>query len=207
MRLILALSPALLALTAACASAPAPSPSPSTALPRVTIVTEFGEITAELYPAQAPVTVANFLRYVEAGHFANGSFFRTVRPDNQPNDSIRIAVIQASVDPARSRERFEPIPLERTNVTGVSHLDGTLSVGRNGPDTARSSFSICVGDQPSLDYGARRNPDGQGFAAFGRVIDGMAVVRRIWQQPADGQSLTPRVRILRIEVGTPEHGG
>jgi peptidyl-prolyl cis-trans isomerase A (cyclophilin A) len=169
-------------------------------LPRVTIVTEYGEITAELYPDRAPVTVANFLRYVEAGHFTNGNFFRTVRPDNQPNDSIRIAVIQASVDPARNRDRFPAIPLERTSVTGVTHEDGTLSMARSGPDTATSSFSICVGPQPSLDFAGKRNPDGQGFAAFGRVVDGMDVVRRIWQQPAQGQNLTPRVRILRIDV-------
>src|SRR5687767_4805670 len=171
-----------------------------TPLPRVTIVTEMGEITAELYPEQAPLSVANFLRYAEAGHFTNGNFFRTVRPDNQPNDSIRIAVIQASVDPARGRERFPAIPLERTSVTGLRHEDGTLSMARSGPDTATSSFSICVGAQPSLDFGGRRNPDGQGFAAFGKVIEGMDVVRRIWQQPAEGQNLTPRIRILRIEV-------
>jgi peptidyl-prolyl cis-trans isomerase A (cyclophilin A) len=188
------LSSALVLMLAGCAS------TPTTPLPRVTIVTEFGNITAELYPEQAPVTVANFLRYVTAGHFSNGNFFRTVRPDNQPNDSIRIAVIQASVDPARSRERFPAIPLERTSTTGLHHEDGTLSMARSGPDTATSSFSICVGPQPSLDFAGKRNPDGQGFAAFGRVIDGMDVVRRIWQQPAQGQNLTPRVRILRIDV-------
>jgi peptidyl-prolyl cis-trans isomerase A (cyclophilin A) len=181
-------------VTAGCASAP------SSTLPRVTIVTELGEITAELYPEQAPVTVANFLRYVEAGHFANGSFFRTVRADNQPNDSIRIAVIQASVDPARSRERFPAIPLERTSTTGLHHLDGSLSMARSGPDTATSSFSICVGPQPDLDFAGRRNPDGQGFAAFGRVIEGMDVVRRIWEQPAQGQNLTPRIRILSVTL-------
>ena len=191
-----ALALSLFSALAGCASAGAPSAP----LPRVIIVTDHGSITAELYPDRAPVTVANFLRYVSAGHFTDGAFHRTVRADNQPNDSIRIAVIQASVATARARERFAAIPLERTSVTGLRHEDGTLSMARNGPDTATSAFFICIGAQPALDFGGARNPDGQGFAAFGRVIDGMAVARRIWQEPAQGQNLTPRVRILRIDI-------
>jgi peptidyl-prolyl cis-trans isomerase A (cyclophilin A) len=89
--------------------------------------------------------------------------------------------------------------LERSSETGLSHVDGTLSMARNGPDTARGDFSIMVGDQPELDFGGRRNPDGQGFAAFGRVIEGMDVVRRMNAAPADGQQLTPPIPIERIE--------
>jgi peptidyl-prolyl cis-trans isomerase A (cyclophilin A) len=85
--------------------------------------------------------------------------------------------------------------LERTRDTGLKHLDGTLSMARNGPDTAQESFSICVGDQPELDFGGKRNPDGQGFAAFGRVVKGMDIVRKIHESPANGQQLTPSVRI------------
>jgi peptidyl-prolyl cis-trans isomerase A (cyclophilin A) len=92
------------------------------------------------------------------------------------------------------------VPLERTSVTGLRHLDGTLSMARDGPDTATSDFFICIGDQPSLDFGGKRNPDGQGFAAFGHVVGGMDVVRRIQAAPADGQSLTPPVRIRSITV-------
>ena len=90
------------------------------------------------------------------------------------------------------------LPLERTRDTGLRHRDGTLSMARDGPDTAQSSFSICVGDQPDLDFGGKRNPDGQGFAAFGRVVDGMDVVRRIQASPVIGQRLTPSIRIQRI---------
>jgi peptidyl-prolyl cis-trans isomerase A (cyclophilin A) len=71
-------------------------------------------------------------------------------------------------------------------------------MARDGPDTATSEFFICVGDQKELDFGGRRNPDGQGFAAFGKVIDGMDVVRRIHDAPEASQRLTPPVAILRI---------
>jgi peptidyl-prolyl cis-trans isomerase A (cyclophilin A) len=166
--------------------------------PRVRVSTSMGEIVIELYPERAPSTVANFLRYVDAGHYDGGQFHRTVRADNQPDDSVRIEVVQASVDSARGGEGFPPIALERTSVTGLRHLDGTVSMARGGPDSARSSFFVCIGDQPSLDFGGRRNPDGQGFAAFGRVVEGMDVVRRIQRSPAQAQQLVPPVRITAV---------
>ena len=84
--------------------------------------------------------------------------------------------------------------------TGLRHLDGTLSMARDGPDTATGDFFICIGDQPELDFGGRRHPDGQGFAAFGRVVRGMDVVRAIQAAPADAQHLTPPVRILSARI-------
>lgn len=165
---------------------------------RVRIETPLGVIEAEIDSAKAPRTAANFLRYVDAGAYENARFHRTVRADNQPNDSVRIAVIQASVDTARRAPDQAPIALERTSVTGLHHVDGTLSMARGGPDTATSSFFICIGDQPALDFGGRRNPDGQGFAAFGRVTRGMEVVRAIQGSTAEGQRLTPPVQITRI---------
>ncbi|MGH7467827.1 MAG: peptidylprolyl isomerase [Longimicrobiales bacterium] len=164
--------------------------------PRVVLRTELGEIEIEIDSAHAPVTAANFLRYVDGGFYQGGRFHRTVRDDNQPNDSIRIAVVQASINSARSREQFPRLALERTSVTGLRHRDGTISMARGGPDTATSSFFICIGDQPSLDFGGRRNPDGQGFAAFGRVVRGMDVVRKIQSGTANGQTLTTPVVIL-----------
>jgi peptidyl-prolyl cis-trans isomerase A (cyclophilin A) len=115
--------------------------------------------------------------------------------ENQPTNNVKIQVIQAQAVPSRQNELFPPIPLERTRDTGIRHLDGTLSMARDGPDTAQDSFSICVGDQPDLDFGGKRNPDGQGFAAFGRVIRGMDAVRKIQESPAAGQQLTPPVKI------------
>lgn len=165
---------------------------------RVMMVTEKGKIEIALDAEHAPATTANFLHYVDAGLYNGGVFHRTVKPGNQPDNPIKIEVIQGGINPARAKEDGAPIALERTNKTGLKHLDGTISMARDGPDTATSDFFICIGDQPSLDYGGKRNPDGQGFAAFGRVIHGMEVVRAIQNAPADGQTLTPAVRILKV---------
>ena len=89
------------------------------------------------------------------------------------------------------------IAIERTCDTGLRHTDGVISMARDGPDTATHHFFICVGDLPELDFGGKRNPDGQGFAAFGRVVTGMDVVRKTHGSPADGQRLTPPIRIYR----------
>jgi peptidyl-prolyl cis-trans isomerase A (cyclophilin A) len=166
-------------------------------LPRVIIGTSLGNIEVEVDTIRAPITSANFLRYVDLGFYRFGRFHRTVRADNQPKDKIKIAVIQAGLDSLRVKD-FPPIPLERTRATGLSHTDGTISMARDGPNTATSDFFICIGDQPSLDYGGKRNPDGQGFAAFGRVVLGMDVVRKIQASPARGQTLDPPIPIEAI---------
>jgi len=172
-------------------------PARAQELPRVLIKTEMGDIEAEVDTIHAPITAENFLRYVDLGFYRFGRFHRTVRADNQPTDKVKIAVIQAGLDSLRVKD-FPPIKLERTKLTGLHHKDGTLSMARDGPDTATSDFFICVGDQPSLDFGGKRNPDGQGFAAFGRVVLGMEVVRKIQNAPAQGQKLSPVVAILSI---------
>jgi len=168
------------------------------AKPRVQIETDLGNILAELDADVAPTTVSNFLRYAESRFYDGGSFFRTVTPSNQANDKVKIQVIQVEAAPTKEAESYPPIPLERTRDTGLRHRDGELSMARDGPDTAQSSFSICVGDQPDLDFGGKRNPDGQGFAAFGHVVDGMDVVQKIHDSAASGQRLTPPIRIQRI---------
>ena len=163
--------------------------------PRVLIQTTVGDIEVELDRQRAPNTVTNFLRYVDRGLYAGGLFHRTVTLSNQPANKVKIEVIQASANPAKTNEFLPPIPIERTRDTGLKHRDGTISMARDGPDTAQDEFFICIGDQPELDFGGKRNPDGQGFAAFGQVVRGMDVVRRIQSSPADGQKLTPAVRI------------
>lgn len=169
--------------------------------PQLRLTTELGAIEAELFADQAPATVANFLKYVNAGHYTGGVFHRTVKlnPDNQPHNAVKIEVIQGGVNPKFSEKDWPAIALERTRNTGLKHLDGTLSMARAGPDTATSDFFVCIGDQPELDFGGKRNPDGQGFAAFGRVTKGLDIVKKIQTAPADGQKLTPPVRILKIE--------
>jgi peptidyl-prolyl cis-trans isomerase A (cyclophilin A) len=151
----------------------------------------------EVDTVRAPLTSRNFLRYVDQGSYRGGRFHRTVRPDNQPGNPVRIEVIQGGLDPLRAKD-FPPIGLERTTETGLSHRDGTISMARGGPDTATSDFFICIGDQPALDFGGKRNPDGQGFAAFGRVVRGMDVARQIQTARARGQRLTPPIEIVDI---------
>jgi len=163
---------------------------------RVLIQTEKGDIEVELNAAQAPITVANFLKYVDGRFYDGGRFHRTVKLDNQPDNKIKIEVIQAGINPEKTKQEFAAIKLERTRDTKLSHKDGTISMARDGPDTATSDFFICIGDQPELDFGGKRNPDGQGFAAFGRVVKGMDVVKKIQAAKAEGQTLTPPVKIL-----------
>jgi peptidyl-prolyl cis-trans isomerase A (cyclophilin A) len=160
--------------------------------------TELGDMTLEVYPDRAPVTAGNFLTYVDENRFEGAVFYRIVRPDNQPDDPIRIAVIQGGLYADDHPAMLPPIAHETTGQTGILHKNGVISMARWDPGTATSEFFICVGDQPELDYGGQRNPDGQGFAAFGKVIDGMEVVTKIHRLPVEGQYLNPVIRILRI---------
>lgn len=166
----------------------------------VVLETSSGSIVIEVDTARAPVTAANFLRYVDAGMYDGGRFHRAVRPDTETRTDYPIQVVQASRRAGPdARAGFAPIALERTSVTGIKHIDGAVSMARVGPDTATSDFFICIGDQPELDFEGRRNADGQGFAAFGRVVSGMDVVRRIQTSPVrpGSQVLVPPITIVK----------
>lgn len=165
---------------------------------QVVIATELGDIQVAVDLENAPVTSANFLRYVDAGLFDSACFYRVVRPDNQPKDSVLIAVIQGGRYDEEETGGFPPIAHETTEQTGIRHLNGVISMARWTPGTATSEFFICVGDQPNLDFGGRRNPDGQGFAAFGKVTKGMDVVMKIHGIGAPGQYLEKPVLIYHI---------
>jgi peptidyl-prolyl cis-trans isomerase A (cyclophilin A) len=195
-------------------SAPVSQTSPPVKPIVVVLQTEFGDITMELDSVHAPITVANFLKYVDGGFYDGGEFCRSVRPDNEVRKDAPIQVIQFRINEARRTEEFPPIPVERTSATGLRHVDGTVSMARDvtptrpGPVTATNDIFITIGNQPSLDDTGNRSPDGQGFAAFGRVIAGMDVVARIHASstprgmPATpragpGQTLVPAVRIVR----------
>lgn len=156
-----------------------------------------GEIYARLDLRRAPVTSLNFLRYVDAGLFDSTCFYRVVRFDNQPKDSIRIEVIQGGRY-ENEDNGFPPIIHETTKMTGIRHRNGTVSMARSTPGSATSEFFICIGDQPELDFDGKRNPDRQGFAAFGKVIKGMDVVRKIHATNSSGQYLIKPVLITEI---------
>ena len=196
MRRSRALLTAVLLATSAATGPSAQSPAAPANTPVIAIETEAGTIRVELDPQRAPATVANFLRYVNEHFFDGTAFYRAVTPDNQPTNPIKIEVIQGGAND--SKQTYPAIALERTSRTGIKHTDGTISMARNGPDTATSEFFICIGDQPALDEGGLRNPDGQGFAAFGHVVAGMDIVRRIQHAPVQGQMLTPPVVITRM---------
>jgi peptidyl-prolyl cis-trans isomerase A (cyclophilin A) len=163
----------------------------------VNIETELGGVLVEVDEGSAPITAANFLRYVEKGLYDNVSFYRVVRLDNDPQKEVKIEVIQGGRYKEGANNVIAPIPHETTETTGIRHLDGVISMARLEPGTASSEFFICIGDQPSLDYGGNRNPDGQGFAAFGRVISGMDIVRQIQKLPDQDQILVAPVLIRR----------
>jgi len=166
--------------------------------PRILMKTELGEILIEVYPDKAPITVANFLRYMDEDRYEGATFYRVVTMDNQPNMDIKIEIIQGGISRSANPRDLPPIEHETTEQTGILHKDGVISMARLMPGTASSDFFICVGDQPSLDFGGMRNRDGQGFAAFGKVIEGMDVVRKIQKQPAENQYLPKPIKILSI---------
>ncbi len=168
--------------------------------PGVLIKTEYGDIIIGLYPERAPETVANFIKYVEEGRYKGAFFYRVVRMDNQPDDSIRIEVVQGGLYEDNHPAMLPPIRHETTKETGILHKNGVISMARWQPGTATSEFFICIGDQPELDYGGKRNPGGQGFAAFGEVIKGMDVLEKIHTLPAEGQYLSHTVPILEISI-------
>src|SRR5262245_44960523 len=174
----------------------------------VVFETAKGAIEVEVDAEHAPLTAANFLKYVDGGFYDGGVINRAVRPDNTTRHDVEIQVIQFQSDRNRRRDEFPAIVLERTNATGLKHVDGAVSMARNGPDTATTSFSIVIGDQPEMDFGGKRNPDGQGFAVFGRVTRGMDVVKAIQASPTGQtgpyrtESLDPPIKILKASRKT-----
>jgi peptidyl-prolyl cis-trans isomerase A (cyclophilin A) len=152
------------------------------AKPRVVIRTARGAILVELEPRKAPLTSANFLKYVDAKSYDGATFFRASRTQGVEKDGTIVAAPDPKVRP------FPPIRHESTTQTGLKHLNGTISLGRFAPGTATHNFFICVGDQPYLDAHPGAPGDNRGYAAFGRVVSGMGVVERILSLPTNGKT-------------------
>lgn len=167
---------------------------------KILIETTLGNIELELYTQQAPITTANFLRYIDEERYQGATFYRAVRLDNQSQSPIKIEVIQGGLGMDPHPSKLPPIPQETTLRTGLKHRDGVLSMARIEPDSAHSEFFICIGDQPELDFGGKRNPDGNGFAAFGQVTEGMDVVRAIQQQPTGGNQPPIQGQVLMAPI-------
>lgn len=170
---------------------------------KVDLITPRGVIALSVNVRDAPVSACNFLRYANAGAYDGGAFVRTVVAETNANPNP-IDVVQAATPRGVDDDSHAPIPLERTRDTGLTHMAGAISMARDGPDTATSSFFIVTRDTPSLDFGGGRNPDGQGFAVFGRVSRGLDLVREIQMSPANAQEqLTPPVPILEARMAYP----
>ncbi len=163
---------------------------------RVRMVTDLGPIVIELYPDKAPITVANFLAYADQHLLDGGGFYRTVSPKND-NNPATISVIQGGLN--RDDSPLPAIAHETTKVTGILHTDGVISMARGAPGTAGSEFFICIGPNHALDFGGARNKDGQGFAAFGKVVEGMNVVRQIHDAPTVTKADDPYLKGQIIE--------
>lgn len=160
------------------------------------VKTEVGDIVFEVFPEKAPITVENFKRYVEQANFEGAYFYRVVRMDNQPVNPVKIEVIQG--DFTGPDNRFPIIEHETTEITGLTHKNGTVSMGRFEVGTTQAEFFICINDQPELDFNGKRNPDKQGFAAFGQVLEGMDVVKKIQMGAIEGQYLKKKIKIFSI---------
>jgi peptidyl-prolyl cis-trans isomerase A (cyclophilin A) len=192
MRRLITMTLGVLATPALAQTSPAPAPqpmptptvapTPAAALPRVKIDTTLGSFTVEVETAKAPVTAANFLHYVDQKKLDGITFYRTCKVA----DKFGFVQFGTNGDPKRT---LPPIKHEPTTITGLKHLSGTLSTARLAPGSARGDFTISVGDQPSFDADPTRPDDATktnlGYAAFGRVVDGMDVVLKIFDAPVD----------------------
>jgi peptidyl-prolyl cis-trans isomerase A (cyclophilin A) len=190
---MLAISRSLfLTLAAAAVLGASASATVDSSHPRVAIITTAGTIVVELDAVHAPLTTANFLKLVDRKMYDGATFYRSVNPKSEPG--AEIDVIQGGL---RDAAPYETIPLEKTSTTGLHNTDGEIAMARTSdPNSGSSEFFLCIGDNRFLD--ADRQPDGNGYAAFGRVVSGMNVVRAINALPTQNEMLPMPVRIIRM---------
>jgi peptidyl-prolyl cis-trans isomerase A (cyclophilin A) len=173
---------------------------PQDKYPHVVIETKAGDIEIELYNDKAPKSVEAFLRNVDSGTYKNATFYRILNEENQQSDALKASLIQGGIYRTKrlATKTFPAVPHETTEQTGILHKDGVISYARQEPGTATTEFFICLGDQPGFDYGGTNNADKQGYAAFGKVVKGMDIVKNIYRRPEDGQAFDPPVPIFNI---------
>lgn len=172
---------------------------PSYKNPHILIETRLGNIEAELFPDQAPITVSSFLSYIDSGFYNNTSFYRVLKTEEFPSPT-NTGIIQGGMwqtNPGR-KMAIPGIAHESTKKTGLTHESGTLSLARLEPGTGNTEFFICIGDQSPLDAGRRGTEDGQGYAAFGKVFKGMDIVRKIQAQKSRGDTFDEKIEINKI---------
>jgi peptidyl-prolyl cis-trans isomerase A (cyclophilin A) len=164
----------------------------------VVMDTALGPIRVLLELGRAPLSAGDFLKYVDRGLYAGGTFYRTVRPDDDPKP-VKIEVVQGGL--TDDSKFLAPIAHEPTNLTGLRHRNGTISIARNEVGTGSAgAFFICIDDQLELDFGGKRNPDGQGFAAFGHVTSGMELIREMGALKTQGPPGSPGGELIASPV-------
>jgi peptidyl-prolyl cis-trans isomerase A (cyclophilin A) len=164
--------------------------------PHILIDTNYGEIEAELYPKKAPKTVAAFLSYVDSGFYKNTTFYRVLKNEDMSLET-NYGIIQGGIWPLE--KNLKGLEHESTRLTGLSHTNGTLSLARTAIGTATTEFFICIGDETVFDAGNKGAYDTLGFAAFGRVVKGMDIVRQIQAQKNNGEDFDTKIIINNIE--------
>lgn len=168
--------------------------------PHIAIQTKYGDIELELYPKQAPKTVAAFLSYIDSGFYNNSSFYRVLNMENQPSNAPKTELIQGGIWKTNYKKAVsvKGIEHESTQQTKILHTEGTISLARAAPGTAGTEFFIVIGNQPGLDLGGENCEDRLGYAAFGRVVKGLDLVFKISGQKSNGQYFSPMVDIYNI---------
>lgn len=167
--------------------------------PHIIIETRLGNIEVELFAEKAPKTVAAFLSYVDSGFYNNTSFYRVLKTEELPT-STNTGIIQGGMWQTNAAKKITipGIEHESTKLSGLTHQSGTISLARLEPGTANTEFFICIGDQSPLDFGRRGTEDGQGYAAFGQVFEGMNIVRKIQAQKSHGDQFDEKIEIIKI---------
>ena len=167
--------------------------------PHIVINTQLGNIEVELFPDQAPKTVAAFLSYIDSGFYNKTSFYRVLKTEELPTVN-NTGIIQGGMWQTNPGKKITipGIEHETTKQSGLTHQSGSISLARTTPGTANTEFFICIGDQSPLDFGRRGTEDGQGFAAFGKVFEGMDIVRKIQAQKSHGDKFDAKIEINKI---------
>lgn len=169
--------------------------------PHIEIQTEYGDIEAELYPDKAPETVAAFIKNIDDHLYDYGTFYRVLKNEDL-SEQYNSGLIQGGIYQSKPEleKKLPGIKHESPKETTLSHTNGTLSMARTEPGTAKSEFFICIGDQTQFDSSRSTNPDGLGYAAFGRIVKGMKVVRKIQGLKNNGDDIVYPARIEKIIV-------
>ncbi|MEP6674687.1 MAG: peptidylprolyl isomerase [Ferruginibacter sp.] len=168
-------------------------------VPHVLIETSYGDIEAELYPDKAPVTVAAFLSYIDSGFYKQSTFYRVLKREDLSAE-YNTGMIQGGIWQSNNTllNTLHGIKHESTAQSGLSHTSGILSMARTDVGTTRTEFFICIGDQTQFDSGRNSVADKMGYAAFGKVINGMDIVRKIQAQKATGENFDEKIVISNI---------